>query len=271
VPRLPRAQGRTSFSDYMAPLRRRIVLVVSGTSQQGIALINQIGASHPTLRVYALTRRSPDSEAARELLAAGKVERIVRGDLDDPESIRQVFDDARRSSSDGGGGIKAVFAVLPFPGLGKDTEGERKQGKVRPPPCLGNAMFFVFFVDAFVRGGQQLLADLSFEYGVEQFVYSSAERGGEENDDAPENEMSRGKIAIERHIKALGDKGLNWTYVSPGSNAHGPPRLLADTKRARPPPAFSGLPFSWKTLTGRLVALRPLCSERASVRRRNSG
>jgi NmrA-like family len=113
------------------PPCRRIVLVASGTSQQGRAFIDQIGVSHPRIRIYALTR-SPDSETARRLLATGKVERLVRADLNDPQSVRQVFEDAKTSSpSSDNGGIKVVFAVLPFVGLGKDTEVERRQGKVR--------------------------------------------------------------------------------------------------------------------------------------------
>jgi hypothetical protein len=55
-----------------------------------------------------------------------------------------------------------------------------------------------------------MMADLALEYGVSTFIYSSAERAGDKND---ENEKlsGRAKVSIERHIKSLSDKGLSWT------------------------------------------------------------
>jgi hypothetical protein len=58
-----------------------------------------------------------------------------------------------------------------------------------------------------------MLADLALEYGTSVFVYSSAERGGEINDD---NVVLHklAKVRIERHVKQLGDNGLPWTWVN---------------------------------------------------------
>jgi hypothetical protein len=198
----------------------RIVLVVSGTSKQGRALIDQLveeDSQSPGARklgVYALTR-SPESESARRLLAISAVERVVGGDLNDPGSLRRVFEEARPQ-----GGIKAVFAVLPFPGLGKDTEPERKQGQVgyEASGKAGSLPLCLFLILCVTCSGTflcgQLLADLSLEYGVEHFVYSSADRGGEDTDDDEDlDKKAASKVAIERHIKTLGEKGLNWTSV----------------------------------------------------------
>ncbi|KAG6827538.1 hypothetical protein H0H92_011417 [Tricholoma furcatifolium] len=56
------------------------------------------------------------------------------------------------------------------------------------------------------------LADLALEFNVSCFVYSSNERGGEANDDELTLDR-RAKVMIERHIKELGGKGLNWTVL----------------------------------------------------------
>lgn len=52
---------------------------------------------------------------------------------------------------------------------------------------------------------------MAFEHGVSFFVYSTAERGGEAEDDIHGKQES--KVAVERHVKALGEKGLTWTSV----------------------------------------------------------
>ena len=59
----------------------------------------------------------------------------------------------------------------------------------------------------------KMMADLALEFGVSVFVYSSQERGGEADDDGPNNfkPSTIAKIHVERHVKALGEKGLPWT------------------------------------------------------------
>lgn len=57
-----------------------------------------------------------------------------------------------------------------------------------------------------------MLADLSLEYGVSSFIYSSVERGGEGYDDNLELDRLA-KVRIERHIRQLGTRGLPWTCV----------------------------------------------------------
>lgn len=56
---------------------------------------------------------------------------------------------------------------------------------------------------------------MAFEYGVSVFVYSTGERGGEVDDDIPGKlqHSQESKVAVERHVKALGEKGLTWTSV----------------------------------------------------------
>ncbi|KAG6872568.1 hypothetical protein C0995_008841 [Termitomyces sp. Mi166 len=56
---------------------------------------------------------------------------------------------------------------------------------------------------------------MAWEYGVSCFVYSSVERGGESYDDTLTLDRLA-KVRIERHIRGLGEKGLNWTILRPG-------------------------------------------------------
>ncbi|KIJ22130.1 hypothetical protein PAXINDRAFT_165397 [Paxillus involutus ATCC 200175] len=172
----------------------KTILVTGATGKQGRALIDTLGRSSSAgsedqtqspdhaFRVLALTRQT-SSPGAQRLAREEHVE-VLEGDLDSPESIRKIFEDRKDK-----GGIWGVYCVLAFPGLGANADGEERQGK--------------------------MMADLALEYGVSTFIYSSAERAGDKND---ENEKlsGRAKVSIERHIKSLSDKGLSWTIMRPG-------------------------------------------------------
>lgn len=56
------------------------------------------------------------------------------------------------------------------------------------------------------------MAELSLEYGVSSFVLSTVERGGEKDDDTMKLDRLA-KVRIERHVRELGSRGLNWAYV----------------------------------------------------------
>ncbi|THH27971.1 hypothetical protein EUX98_g6234 [Antrodiella citrinella] len=166
---------------------KRNILVAGATGKQGRALIaalrpkllSENEEAEADFHVLALTR-NPASPTATSLKSEPHVT-VVQGDLDSEASVRKVFDDAG-----GKGGIWGVFAVLVFPGLGANADGEERQG--------------------------ELLANLALEYDVSHFVFSSVERGGEAYDD--QLTLDRlAKVRIERHLKSLGEKGLKWTYV----------------------------------------------------------
>ncbi|KAG5643310.1 hypothetical protein DXG03_001194 [Asterophora parasitica] len=171
----------------------KVILVTGATGKQGKALIAALrsasadgtvveGAEPNPFHVLALTR-SLDSVTAKQLSHEKHVE-VVQGDLDNAQSLRKVFEDAKAK-----GGVWGVFCVLAFPGLGANADGEEKQGKT--------------------------IADLALEYGVSSFVFSSVERGGESYDDKLTLDRLA-KVRIERHIKDLGSKGLPWTILRPG-------------------------------------------------------
>ncbi|KAI0077334.1 NAD(P)-binding protein [Panus rudis PR-1116 ss-1] len=192
----------------MANLERTI-LVTGATGKQGRALIRALRPSSPSsttnnntdntdnidtnnptttttptsdFRILALTR-NPSSPTAQHLKSTEPHVQLVKGDLDDPDSVRKVFEDAGGKHS-----VWGVFMVLAFPGLGASAEGEEKQGKA--------------------------LADFALEYEVVHFVFSSVERGGEEDEEKLVVDRAA-KARIEKHVLGLGEKGLNWTILRP--------------------------------------------------------
>ncbi|CCM00285.1 uncharacterized protein FIBRA_02315 [Fibroporia radiculosa] len=171
----------------------KTILITGATGKQGRALVNALASragqssadeasEQGAFRILALTRNA-SSSAAQHLAQKEHVE-VVQGDLDDRESVRKVFEDAKST-----GGIWGVYCALAFPGLGANADGEERQGK--------------------------LMADLALEYGVSVYIYSSAERAGPAHDDE-EVRSGRAKMLIERHVKSLGEKGLSWTIMRPG-------------------------------------------------------
>ncbi|KAJ6537825.1 hypothetical protein B0H19DRAFT_1180988 [Mycena capillaripes] len=175
-------------------MSKRNIFVTGASGHQGRAFIqalqessNQpdVGPEEANFHVLALTR-TPSSPAAQSIVGThpGFVT-LVQGDLDSIQAVRKIFEDAKVES----GGIWGVFCVLAFPGLGANADGEEQQGKI--------------------------VADIALEYRVSAFVFSSTERGGEYYDEHTHLD-TRAKINIERHIRALGEKGLPWTILRPG-------------------------------------------------------
>lgn len=107
----------------------KTILVTGATGKQGRAVVSALlSVVAARFRILALTR-NPSSPASKAILSLSPGDKshsevvLVKGDLDDPVSIRKIFEEAE-------GGIWGVFAVLAFPGLGANAEGEEKQGIV---------------------------------------------------------------------------------------------------------------------------------------------
>ncbi|KAF4625084.1 hypothetical protein G7Y89_g13085 [Cudoniella acicularis] len=169
-------------------MSKRNILVTGATGKQGRALIRALlhssSSAEQNYHIYALTRTasSPSAKSLRETEREENLT-LVEGNLDDEASIRKIFKDAEER-----GGIWGVFAVLAFPGLGVEADGEERQGK--------------------------LIADLALEFGVKSFLYSSAMRAGPKYED--ELKLSgRAKANIEMHCMKLGLLGLPWTILRP--------------------------------------------------------
>jgi len=111
---------------------KRIILVAGATGQQGGALISSllspdVGSQAVDYHILALTRNSSSSAAKELSVTYSERVTIVQGDLDDPASIRKIFENAKAEWRIG---IWGVYSVMAFPGLGASGEPEERQGKV---------------------------------------------------------------------------------------------------------------------------------------------
>ena len=108
-------------------MSQRTILVVGATGKQGGAFIRAgiANSSEHDFHFLAVTR-DPKSHSAQALTKLGDRVAVVTADLNDEQSVRKVFDDAKAS-----GGVWGVYVALAFPGLGADASGEERQGKVR--------------------------------------------------------------------------------------------------------------------------------------------
>jgi nucleoside-diphosphate-sugar epimerase len=123
----------------------RKILVVGATGKQGSAFIRAALAANASsgksgdsdavpsdanssaqFDLVALTRNA-ESAAAKGLASLGDHVNVAAGNLDDPETVRKVFEHEKTKE---GGGIWGVYVALAFPGLGADASGEERQGKV---------------------------------------------------------------------------------------------------------------------------------------------
>ena len=111
-------------------MNTKTILVTGATGQQGGAVARQL-LKQPSFAVRALTR-DPAKPSARALAQSGA--EVIRGDLDDPASVRRAVE-----------GAYGVFSVQNFMEAGFD--GEIRQGKI--------------------------IADAAKAAGVQHFVYSS--------------------------------------------------------------------------------------------------
>ncbi|KAJ5645024.1 NAD(P)-binding protein [Penicillium longicatenatum] len=166
---------------------RRLIFVTGATGWQGTSLITALRPQEKVEKddyhILALTR-DKTSPAAKHLSTEKHIT-LVEGDLNNRSSIEHIFQEAVAR----GDRIWGVFVVLAFPGLGQIADAEEAQGK--------------------------MLADIALEYSVSAFIYSSALRSGHRYDDQ-QRLSSWAKVLVERHIKALGSRGLPWVIVRPG-------------------------------------------------------
>lgn len=148
------------------------VLVIGGTGHQGGATARAL--LERGRAVHALVR-DENAAAARQLRAAGAS--LVRGDLDDPSSLRRAMEPAT--------GVFLALTMMTGPRVTADgVAAEERRGR--------------------------LVADLAAEVGVGHLVYSSI-GGADQHTGIPYVE-SKGRI--EEHIRGL---GLSATILRPAS------------------------------------------------------
>ncbi|KAI1331396.1 hypothetical protein F5Y16DRAFT_359840 [Xylariaceae sp. FL0255] len=135
-----------------------VILVTGATGKQGSAVIDVLldQQKQDTSPILALTR-NPSSPGAEKLAAKSPRIKLVQGDLNDVECI---FKEAKKVLSQcepqthQDHSVWGVFSVQVSEGPGVTVESEVAQGKA--------------------------LIDASIAHGVQHFVYSSVERGGDE-------------------------------------------------------------------------------------------
>lgn len=174
----------------------KTILVTGATGKQGGAVIDALLSADPdgsTFTILALTRNASSPSATRLLSKAphGNL-KLVQGNLDD---VPAVFEAAKGAIPDGEA-IWGVYSVQVSLGPRVSTEGETAQGTA--------------------------LIDAAVAHGVQHFVYSSVERGGDEAswETATPVPHFQSKYRVEQHLKAATAEGepgagMGWTILRP--------------------------------------------------------
>ena len=178
----------------------KAILVTGATGKQGGALISALldAPDAGSYRLIALTRK-PTSAAAKMLADQGVD--LIQGDLND---VPGVFQTAQEVA---GGRIWGVFAVLV-----SDTITSFE-------PCLTVArVAHGAGASAATEEAQgKALVDASIANGVEYFVYSSVERGGDEKSWENPTLIPHfvSKHRIELHLREAAEDKMMWTILRP--------------------------------------------------------
>ncbi|KAI2638295.1 hypothetical protein GGS21DRAFT_549272 [Xylaria nigripes] len=168
----------------------KVIIVTGATGKQGGAVINAlVSQRNEEFTILAITR-DPLKSSANKLKALYPHITLVKGDLD---NVPGLFKEAQRAAKKP---IWGVYSVQVSMGKGVTYEGEISQGKA--------------------------LIDESIKAGVEHFVYSSVERGGEDvswESPTPVPHFQT-KYNIEHHLRdstAPGTPGehMGWTILRP--------------------------------------------------------
>ncbi|KAK3899405.1 hypothetical protein C8A05DRAFT_46515 [Staphylotrichum tortipilum] len=173
------------------------ILVTGATGLQGSALIDNLLLLDPDstrFTILALTRDPSTPKAARLLAKAppGRIS-LIQGNLDDVPSVFAAAKSALRPHNNH---IWGVYSVQVSLGRGVTSAGEIAQGKA--------------------------LIDGAIANGVDVFVYTSGERGGDEVSWDTETPVPHfaSKYHIERHLKEVTAEGkpgtaMAWTVFRP--------------------------------------------------------
>ena len=168
----------------------KVILVTGATGRQGGSVIDALLAlGDANFTILAVTR-DPSSPSAQRLTAKSNSIKLVKGNLND---VPAIFKEARKIHDQP---VWGVFSVQVSMGTGVTVVGEIAQGKA--------------------------LVDQSIQAGVAHFVYSSVERGGDEEswDNPTPVPHFQSKYHIERHLRDATIPGvpgeqMRWTIVRP--------------------------------------------------------
>lgn len=166
----------------------RALLITGATGKQGGAVINALLARQPSDFLLLAATRNAQSASAKRLAAKSNRIKLVQGDLD---ATPALFTSAKAAA--GSVPLWGVFSVQTVPSS-KKMEDEARQGKA--------------------------LIDESIKAGVQHFVYSSVERGGDERSWTNPTPVPHfiTKHQIEHHLRdstANGKSPMGWTILRP--------------------------------------------------------
>jgi uncharacterized protein YbjT (DUF2867 family) len=167
----------------------RAILVTGATGQQGGAVVDALLAREPSDFLILGVTRNAKSPAAERLAAKSPKIKLVEGNLD---ATPELFKKAKEVA--GEVPIWGVFSVQIFIGKGASLASEVRQGKA--------------------------LVDEAIKNGVQHFVYTSVERGGNERSWNTPTRVPhfRSKHEIELHLRdstADGKSNMTWTILRP--------------------------------------------------------
>jgi uncharacterized protein YbjT (DUF2867 family) len=162
----------------------KTLLIIGATGHMGGSVIRAI-LSKPQSPFTALAvTRTPDSPAAAGLQQKSPKIKVIKGDLDNPNSI---FDAARKESETSPPIWGAFYVQNPL-GKGSSAALEQQQGKA--------------FIDACIKNG------------VCHFVYGSADRHGDDADTKSTNIPGFiSKYHIEHHLRESCEESKQMTYT----------------------------------------------------------
>lgn len=164
----------------------RAILVTGATGKQGGSLINALLASPQASKytILAVTRNAA-SASSQALATRSSSIKLVQANLNDAAAL------LAKAKEVNSGPIWGVFSIQAPASPGAKPEGEEKQGKD--------------------------LVDASVAAGVEMFVYTSVDRGGEEKSWTTPTPIGHfiSKHNIELHLKAKAGDTMKWTILRP--------------------------------------------------------
>ncbi|KAK3947066.1 hypothetical protein QBC32DRAFT_224977 [Pseudoneurospora amorphoporcata] len=183
-----------STPDTSSTMNKKTILVTGATGHQGGAVIDalmDLDKSGEKFSILAVTRKA-DSPAALDLVKKHARVKLVEGNLD---NVPALFESAKIIAGEHQLPIWGVFSVQVSMGVGVTFDSEVRQGKA--------------------------LIDGAIANGVQHFVYSSVERGGDERsweNPTPIPHFQTKKI-IEDYLNATCGKQpgsrMGWTILRP--------------------------------------------------------
>lgn len=134
--------------------------------------------------ILAVTRDA-SSASAKRLASKSAAIKLLQGNLDDVPGLFRTASEITKEP------IWGVYSVQVPMGKGQSTESEERQGKA--------------------------LVDESVKQGVQQFVYSSVERGGDEKSWSNPTNVPHfiSKHRIELHLREQAGHKMGWTILRP--------------------------------------------------------